>query len=98
MGSGVVVISLILLGAVAVEFVHATIVAGTPSLPPPWVILVGIGAFFGGAQLAALGLLGEYIGRIHSEMRGRPTYLIKETSDHLSPPVPTNPPPAHMPE
>jgi polyisoprenyl-phosphate glycosyltransferase len=98
MGSVVVVISLILLAAVAFEFVHATIVAGTPSLPPPWVILVGIGAFFGGAQLAALGLLGEYIGRIHTEMRGRPTYLIKETSDQLSPLVPTNPPPAHMSE
>jgi undecaprenyl-phosphate 4-deoxy-4-formamido-L-arabinose transferase len=34
--------------------------------------------FFVGAQLFALGLLGEYIGRIFQAVRRRPPYLLKE--------------------
>ena len=32
--------------------------------------------FFSGTQLLALGLLGEYIGRIYDEVKGRPMYII----------------------
>jgi undecaprenyl-phosphate 4-deoxy-4-formamido-L-arabinose transferase len=32
--------------------------------------------FFVGAQFVALGLIGEYIGRIHADVRERPRYLI----------------------
>jgi undecaprenyl-phosphate 4-deoxy-4-formamido-L-arabinose transferase len=32
--------------------------------------------FFIGAQFVALGLMGEYIGRIHADVRERPRYLI----------------------
>ncbi|PWI58436.1 glycosyltransferase family 2 protein [Sulfoacidibacillus thermotolerans] len=32
----------------------------------------------GGMQLLMLGILGEYIGRIYDEVRGRPLYLIRE--------------------
>ncbi|MFQ5852178.1 MAG: glycosyltransferase [Candidatus Binatia bacterium] len=34
--------------------------------------------FFVGIQILALGLIGEYIGRIYMEVRRRPRYLIKE--------------------
>ena len=30
----------------------------------------------GAAQLLCLGLLGEYVGRIYTQMQGRPTYFI----------------------
>jgi len=34
---------------------------------------------FVGLQILALGLIGEYIGRIYMEVRRRPRYVIKET-------------------
>jgi dolichol-phosphate mannosyltransferase len=35
--------------------------------------------FLGGVQLVAIGLLGEYLGRIYEEVKRRPGYVIEQT-------------------
>jgi len=46
-----------------------------------WTSLVGIMAMIGGIQLFCLGIIGEYIGKIYSEVKQRPKYIIEETTD-----------------
>ena len=40
--------------------------------------LASIIAIFSGAQLFALGIIGEYLARMHFRMMERPTYTIRE--------------------
>lgn len=46
-----------------------------------WTSMVAIVCFIGGIQLICLGVLGEYIGKIYIEVKGRPRYIISERTD-----------------
>jgi dolichol-phosphate mannosyltransferase len=55
----------------------------TPAASGTAVVLTAL-FLVGGCVLAALGVLGEYVGRIYEQVKGRPHYLLKE----MSPPAP----------
>ncbi|MEJ7583615.1 MAG: glycosyltransferase family 2 protein [Acidimicrobiales bacterium] len=45
---------------------------------PGWASVVVSMAFLGGVQLTVLGVMGEYIARIHDEVKRRPLYLVRD--------------------
>lgn len=46
-----------------------------------WASMICIICFLGGIQLLSLGVIGEYIGKIYMETKGRPRYIISERTE-----------------
>lgn len=46
-----------------------------------WTSIVCMVCFMGGLQLICLGIIGEYIGKIYMEVKGRPRYIISERTE-----------------
>lgn len=69
-GAGISVLSLLY----ALVIVLRTLLFGSDV--PGWPTIAAGIAFLGGVQLFSVGILGEYIARIFSEVKARPLYLI----------------------
>jgi glycosyltransferase involved in cell wall biosynthesis len=61
-----------------VWIIARTVVWGDPV--QGWPSLMTVVLFLGGLQLVALGIIGEYLGRLYVEAKQRPLYLISEAS------------------
>lgn len=70
-----------LFGFVVLAVVLIAYVANGGSTVPGFAFLASIIAIFSGAQLFALGIIGEYLARIHFRSMGRPPYLIRQVTD-----------------
>jgi polyisoprenyl-phosphate glycosyltransferase len=53
---------------------------------PGWTSIVVLTSFIGGIQLIVLGVIGEYIGDIHAEVKRRPLYVISELENFAARP------------
>lgn len=53
------------------------------SAVPGFPFLASVIAIFSGAQLFALGIIGEYIARMHFRMMDRPSYTVRSTTDNV---------------
>jgi len=58
---------------IAAYFIHGGSVPGFP-------FLASVIAIFAGVQLFALGIIGEYLARMHQRSMSRPPYLVRETA------------------
>jgi len=68
------------LSILAIPIVIISRLAGSQAFFGQATTLIAV-LFLGGVQLISLGVLGEYIGRIYDESKGRPLYIVKEGPD-----------------
>ena len=60
----------------AAFIIARTLMRGTDV--PGWATLAVAVSFLGGVQLLSIGILGEYVARIFTEVKGRPNYVVAE--------------------
>jgi len=64
----------------AIPIVAALRLAGSHFFEGQTTTLISV-LFLGGVQLISLGILGEYIGRLYDEAKGRPLYIVRDAPE-----------------
>lgn len=77
LGFAIFFVSILMLAYSLIQFALGDTVPGWSSL------IVSIWAL-GGLQLLAIGVVGEYIGKVYMETKGRPKYAIQDILDDIS--------------
>jgi polyisoprenyl-phosphate glycosyltransferase len=78
------------LAILAIPLVVYLRMAGIPQFTGQATTLIAV-LFLGGVQLISLGILGEYIGRLYDEAKGRPLYIVRKEPQDLSENQPETP-------
>jgi len=68
------------IAAVAIPVVIYMRVTGSQAFFGQATTLIAV-LFLGGVQLISLGVLGEYIGRLYDEAKGRPLYIVRDAPE-----------------
>ncbi len=53
-----------------------------------WTSLLAVSLVLGGVQLASLGVIGQYLGRMYDEVKGRPLFVVREVTNLEAPQPP----------
>jgi len=72
---GIILMVISLLISFVILVVRLTV---TSFFIPGFALIYLMISFFGGLQMFALGVVGEYVGRIYEEVKRRPIYLISD--------------------
>ena len=68
------------LSALAIPIVIAFRLAGNQAFLGQATTLIAV-LFLGGVQLISLGIMGEYVGRLYDEAKGRPLYVVRQAPE-----------------
>ncbi|MBN2307997.1 MAG: glycosyltransferase family 2 protein [Candidatus Hydrogenedentes bacterium] len=77
LGGGFVILGT--LGLIACLAAH--VLASAPSWAGLWALAAAM-ALFSGVQLLAIGVVGEYLGRVYTEVKQRPAFVVRDILDH----------------
>lgn len=67
-------------GFAAVYVLYAIVAASFGRVVPGWLSIVVLLVFLQGLQFMLIGLIGEYLGRTFMQTKGRPEYIVAESS------------------
>ena len=73
----VTTLGMVIVAAAIFAAVYALISFGTGHVVPGWTSLILSVWFLGGLQIFAIGLVGQYIGKIYLEVKHRPRYQVE---------------------